>query len=247
MKTIKVNNTTINFNEANHRYTDEKGNILISVTAITGMIDKSGALMGWVAKMMGQYLVEKIGDGEVINEEIIIEAKKEYRKVSKQAMNYGTLIHEWIEKWIAGEKPEIPNEPIEVINGITAFLKWQKEHKAKFLESEKICYSQKHNYVGTLDAIAEIDGKLCLIDFKSSVNFYPEMFLQAAGYVIPYEEETKKKIDEIIIIRLGKNDGEFEVKMLDEFKKERKAFLSCLNVKKYLCQIKNESISRNKN
>ena len=40
-----------------HKFYDDKGNDILSVSKIAGVIDKSPGLMGWVAKMMGLYLL----------------------------------------------------------------------------------------------------------------------------------------------------------------------------------------------
>jgi len=230
--------TIITFDENRHIFRDVKGNILLSVTAATGIIDKSGALMGWVAKMMGLYLYQNyIVKAKPITLGAIEESKKEYRRIKTEAADIGTEIHEWVSDWILGKKPEMPDNE-KVVNGITAFLKFQKEHKLKWFESERYIYSKKHNYAGILDAIAKRGKELILVDFKSSKAIYPEMFLQVAGYKIAYEEETGKKIDKRIIIRFGKEDGNFEIKELDGDKQDEKAFLAALTLKRRMKELK---------
>lgn len=233
MRVEKINGITIEFDEAKHKYYKD-GEQVISVTGVTGIIDKSGALMGWVAKSMAQYLHENWDNYE---KEVLIEkAKKEYRNISKDATDIGTAIHAWVSDWINGKKPEIPNDE-RIANGITAFLKWQKENKAKFIESEKLVYSAEHHYCGILDAVAKIGDKLVMVDFKSSNAIYPEMHLQTAGYQIAYEEAEGKNIDKRIIIRLGKDSGEFEVVEREGLRFEmadKEAFLSALNLKRWV-------------
>lgn len=228
----------INFNEDRHLFTDDKGNFILSVTGATGIIDKSGALMGWVAKMMGLYLLtEKEKGNDKITEELVSTAKREYRRIKQEAADIGSEIHEWVSRWILGEKPEMPDNE-KVVNGVTAFLKFQKEHKLKWLESERYIYSKKYNYAGILDAIAREGKKLVLVDFKSSTGIYDDMRFQVAGYEIAYEEETGKKIDKRIIIRFGKEDGEFEIKDLGDSTKDKGVFLSCLNIRRRLNELK---------
>ncbi len=117
------------------------------------------------------------------------------------------------------------------------FLKFQKEHKFKWVESERYIFSKKHKYAGILDSIAKEGNKLILVDFKSSNGIYDSMRFQVSGYKIAWEEETGKKIDERMILRFGKNDGEFEIKRLDNDAKDKKAFLNCLNLKKRLKEL----------
>jgi len=230
----------ITFDENRHIFRDLNGKYIPSVTKATGIIDKSGALMGWTAKMMALYLLEEKAKGnDKITEELVNKAKKEYRRLKTEAADIGKEIHEWASDWILGKKPAMPKNE-KVVNGITAFLKFQKEHKIKWLESERIIYSKKHNYAGILDAVGKFNGKgdLILIDFKSSNGIYDDMRFQVAGYQIAYEEETGKKIDKRMIIRFGKEDGEFEVRELDEDVKDKKIFLACLQVANRMKELK---------
>jgi len=229
----------ISFDEGRHIFYDSKGNCLLSVTGVTGTIDKSGALMGWVAKMIGLYLLqEKEKGNDKITEQLIDTAKREYRRIKQEAADIGQAIHDWVSEWIKGKKPGMPDNE-KVVNGITAFLKFQKEHKIKWLESERFIFSKKHRFCGILDAVGKMGKELVLFDFKSSNAIYSEMFLQVAGYNIAYQEETGKKIDKKIIIRFGKEDGMFQLKELENEGKDEKAFLACLELTKRLKELKN--------
>jgi CRISPR/Cas system-associated exonuclease Cas4 (RecB family) len=230
--------TTIKFDDQRHIFYDPKGESLTSVTGATGVVDKSGALMGWTAKTMGLYLLEEAKKGnDKITEDLVNQAKKEYRRLKQEAADLGTEIHSWVSEWIKGKKPSMP-ENEKVVNGITAFLKFQKEHQIKWLETERIIYSKKHAYAGILDAIGEMEGKLTLVDFKSSNAIYDEMRFQVAGYQIAYEEEMKKDIEKRVIIRFGKEDGQFEVFDLGKDGKDKQVFLACLKIKKRLDELK---------
>lgn len=226
----------IRFDDGRHIFYGPKGEYLTSVTGITGVVDKSGALTGWAVNLTRDYLLIKISKGK-ITEADILEASKQHRIFKKKAANIGTQIHQWCSDWILGKKPEMPKDE-KVVNGIIAFLKFQKEQKVKWLESEKVVYSKKYSYAGFLDAVGKIGKDLVLIDFKSSNGIYDEMRFQVAGYQIAYEEETKTKFDKRIIIRFGKEDGNFEVKELDNNEADKKAFLACLELKKRLVELK---------
>ena len=239
MKEIKLYNKKIiiKFDEARHIFYGIDGKVLISVTAATVINHKSGPLMGWAVKSMGEYIMshweEKNIKTNLDMAFLVDNAKREYRIRKKKAADIGTLIHEWVSNWILGKNPEMPDND-KVVNGITAFLKFQKEHKAKWIESERYVYSKKYKFAGIMDAVAKIDGEMVLVDFKSSNGIYDEMKFQVAGYQIAYEEEMEKKMDKRVIIRFGKEDGEFEMKILDEDEKDKKAFLYCLGVKRRL-------------
>lgn len=252
LKTIKLykGKEELKFDTEKHRYWNGKGDYLLSVTAATGVLDKP-ALLGWAVKEMGKSIQQNWDIKKQYTEdeknELIEKAKKEYRWVSKKAMDIGKEIHKWVEDWINGEKPVMPTDE-KVLNGVNAFLKYQKEHKVKWIVSEKLVYSKKHKYAGTLDAIGKIDGKTYLIDFKSSTGIYDEMIFQTAGYQIAYEEESNKKLDGRMILRFGKNDGAFEVKMIDSATddRDRKCFLACLTAKRTLNELRQEWKEANK-
>jgi len=242
MQEIKLYKGTVSifFDENRHMFFDENKKHLVSVTAATGIIDKSAPLMGWAVKETKNYLIEKwdtkkkLTEVEKIN--LIEEAGKQHRIFKKKAADIGTQIHEWASDWILGKKPEMP-ENENVVNGITAFLKFQKEHNVKWLSSEKIVFSKRYKYAGILDAIGKIGKELYLLDFKSSNDFYDEMRFQVAGYRLAYEEETGKKIDKNMIIRFGKETGDFECKELDGYEKDKNVFLACLAIKKRLKEL----------
>jgi len=263
LKEISLYNGTVKlkFDDEKHRFWDDKGNPLISVTSATGVIDKSAVLMGWVAKMMGFYLLaEKEKGNDKITEELVDKAKKEYRRIKEEAADIGTEIHNWVSQWILGKNPEIPDNE-SVANGITAFLKFQKEYKVKWLLSERVVYSKKHGYAGILDGVSLNNlSWLSLDDFKSSKGIYDEMRFQVSGYFIAMVEEIeflleqktiKDKRDKALvdaykkfggfkqrrILKFGKKTGDFEVRQLDETKKDNKAFLSCLNLKRRLKEV----------
>jgi len=266
---------TIRFDDEKHKYWDEKGLPLISNTGATKVLDKP-ALLGWVAKEMGIFMklnwdiTREYTEEEKI--ELIEKAKTEYRWVSKKAMDIGKEIHELVEKWIKGEKVPLPKDP-KVLNGYTAFLKYQKEHKSKWLLSERLVYSRKHKVSGTMDALELIEAEKSLYptDFKSSKGIYDEMNFQVGGYQMMLEEEIQylltlpfKEIkdpkDKIIvkaykkyggfkqrkIIRFGKIDGEFEVKILDNYEMDRDAFVACLALGKRIKALKKEWRENNK-
>ena len=234
-----VGNDTIYFDDERHRFWKVEGGKKVnisSVTTFTGVIDKSSALIGWAIKLARVYLQDRLANGAQITELDIHDACKQHTVRKQEAADIGTQIHALVEKWIKGEEFEIPEDD-RVRNGFDAFLKFQKEHRAKWIDSEKIVYSPTHNYAGILDAVGEIDGKLVLVDFKSSNGLYPEYSFQAAGYQIAYEEMTGKKIDHRLIIRFGKDDGEFEAKLYDDNESDKAGFLACLTLKNRLKQL----------
>ena len=123
----------------------------------------------------------------------------------------GNMVHSWISHYInwkigEGEKPEIPTNEI-ALKAITKWVNWEKTSGYTWHYSERIIYSQKWHYAGTLDAIAEKNGKLIIVDFKTSKKVYDEHKFQIAAYVKSVEEEFGEKIEDRVIIQLSKETG----------------------------------------
>lgn len=170
-------------------------------TTFISIKDKSTALSSWQQNMTADFLLNKIAEGVKINEDIALEAVIQNDIAKDAAVDIGKEMHEWLEKYIKFKLkikgynaiPEIPNIP-EAITGVNGFLAWEKEHKPKYISSERMVYSMKHDYMGTLDLEAVVDGITCLCDFKSSNGLYNSVRMQTASYCEADEEERKKKV-----------------------------------------------------
>ena len=81
---------------------------------------------------------------------------------------------------------------------------------------EKGVYSERLGIAGRADCIAEFDGKLSTIDFKTASKQRDEInenyLIQATFYSLAWEELTGQKIDQIAIIT-GTEDGHASVKV----------------------------------
>lgn len=238
-KTFKLykGSVLIDFYEKKHWYRHHNtGATIISVTGVTSIVDKSRPLIIWATRLAETHLTTLINDGKKITVEHVVEACKLHQVRKEEAATSGTLVHKWAEDYIKGLDPELPKDE-KILNGVTAFLNWVKEHDVKFYESERMVYSKKHDFVGTLDAIAKIKNRTCLIDFKTSNGVYSEMRYQVAGYQLAYEEETGKKFTgPRYLIRFDKDTGDFHVHNLDEdpknYEKDKAAFLAALALKR---------------
>lgn len=238
-------------------YSDKKkhiykvdGKIVYGVSSIVGIIDKP-KLIFWavnqcIDNLKAMWEAGKSYDEIEINN--ILETSKNIHTEKKNvSLTIGTFVHQWIEKYINYKlgKNKAPKVPInkEIVNSIKAFLKWEKENKVKWLESERKLYSVEYEYAGTLDAEAMVNDELSIIDFKTSNEIYDENLLQVSAYLHAREEETKQDYKNIYIVRIGKN-GELETKKIKdkELKDCFKAFLGCLEVYKWQMKIKDEKI-----
>lgn len=110
--------------------------------------------------------------------------------VKLKSASEGTMIHEAVEKILTGEKPEVP-ELIEP--SVKAFLEFiiQKHIQVDAQHVEHRLVNYEHRYAGTLDAIALIDGKLGILDIKTSQDIYRDYNLQTAAYIAAMKDSVK--------------------------------------------------------
>lgn len=230
-KTVYLYNKQIkiDFYPDSHQYKKD-GQRIPSVTTALSCIAKPG-LVYWSANVTCEYLANILNTGAPITAQDIETARKQHLAKKEEAATSGTLVHKWAEDYIKGAQPDLPEDP-EVMNGVSAFLRWVDEHNVKFISSERFVYSLIHNYVGQMDAEAEIDGKVCVIDFKTSKGIYKEMLYQTAAYQKAAEEEGSKYTGDRWIVRFDKETGEFEAEQFDDLEEDYKAFLSALTLKR---------------
>ncbi len=109
---------------------------------------------------------------------------------TQKSAQEGTLIHEAVEKILIGEKPEIDPSISPALQAFTLFLS-EKNIQADPNYVEKRLISYDHRYAGTMDALALIDGKLGILDIKTSQAIYRDYNLQTSAYMEPLSKEIK--------------------------------------------------------
>lgn len=169
-------------------------------TTFIGIKDKSTPLGIWQQTMTLDFLLTCIEKGVKIDEDKCIESVIQNDIAKDEAIDIGKEMHDWLEKYALFKlkdkrQPKMPDMPQlkEAITGINSFLEWESGHKIKYISPERVVYSIKHDYMGTLDLEAEVDGMLCLVDYKSSNGLYNTVRAQTASYVKADEEEYGKK------------------------------------------------------
>jgi genome maintenance exonuclease 1 len=125
-------------------------------------------------------------------------------KISTMAARRGTNVHLMCEQHINNElddKKFMPNER-EMFNSIKPIL---NEYIDNVVAQEVPLWSSYLGIAGRVDCIAEYDGKLSVIDFKTSRKpkkreWIGSYFQQASAYCVMFEERTGTPIDQIVII-----------------------------------------------
>jgi len=237
----------INFYPNSHTYKlDGKKTFLPSVTSIAGLLDKSQFLIPWAINLDFSWLKKELEEfkdqvDKIALDRLLEEASRQHTIKKEAAADTGTTIHEFAEKFGKFKMglcdcPEISSEmPIEVKNGIKAFLGWFNDNHVEFIDVERVVYSKKNKYVGLLDAVAKVNGVLTIIDYKSSKYIYNEHLYQVSAYQAAYNEESPRGeiIENCIILKFGKEDGLLEVRSIsfEDNCKNFNSFLGLLAVK----------------
>jgi hypothetical protein len=127
--------------------------------------------------------------------------EEEANKISARASNRGTRIHSLCEDYLIKGKAEPDMFDYDMFNSIKPYL--NEINNIHALETP--LYSHYLQVAGTVDCIAEYEGKLSIIDFKTSSRVKSRddihgYFMQTAAYAVAFEELTKIPVGRLVII-----------------------------------------------
>ena len=119
-----------------------------------------------------------------------------HSKSLAKSANKGKDMHAELEKYVKEcianwptQTPPIAGEHFSDCPQVIAFSKWANENVEYFLFSEMHTYSEENWLGGITDCGALMkDGKIAIIDFKSSKDAYASQFWQCGGYHIQIAE-----------------------------------------------------------
>lgn len=159
------------------------------VTTVTDVLDKP-ALVKWkreqVALAALAHADRLVTDREAGNEEAAVAFLLSARNEGTNSRDRGTRIHTAIEGVLRRERPKIDPRDVPAVEGARA---WLNRVKPVPIEVEAMTINATLGYGGTCDLIAEIDGEVWLLDWKSSKSVawpsgevYAEHRLQLSAY-----------------------------------------------------------------
>lgn len=195
---------------------------------------------------------------ETVLDELIVSAKRADKEELERAGETGTRAHDWIEGYIKALLANNDDRRLELLanmptderaaNACIAACQWMSDHDVHWIATERKVFSRKYGYAGTMDGLAVVsscknpkccpspfDQRLTLVDWKTSNYLYIEYLLQTAAYQRAFTEETGEVIEDRWIIRLGKEDAEFDPWHMEGqqlFEEDFTAFKNAL----YLCR-----------
>lgn len=166
-------------------YETPTGKLYPSVTSITSLHTKQ-AIKEWR---------QKVGEEEA-------------NKISARASKRGTRIHSLCESYLRSEKTEPDMFDSQMFQSITKWL----DHIDNIHCLETPLYSDYLQVAGTVDCVADFQGKLSVIDFKTSSKVKQrddihQYFMQTAAYAVAFEERTKIPVTDLVVILAIDNDS----------------------------------------
>jgi len=165
-------------------YETPSGRAYPSVTSVTGLHSKQ-SILAW-RKRVGE---------------------EEANRISTRAANRGTRIHSLCEDFLLNKEvtPDMFDHDIWTsfkpllgrINNIHAL--------------ETPLYSDHLQVAGTVDCIAEWDGKIAIIDFKNSSRVKSRdgihsYFMQCSAYAVAFEERTGIPVSKLVVLMAVDNE-----------------------------------------
>lgn len=223
------------------------GAVVASVSQIIGVVDKSGPLQGYAARVTREAIVHMMQNRiKIPRDQQKLNAKfyalgLHYNQKTTDAQDRGTAIHLMGEEWITEGK--IPN-PLAVKaewrGWVRSLSKFLRECEPTFHESEIMVGSGRYAFAGRRDTVAtcvEGKGKLTragrgLIDFKTSKGIYPEsQYVQLAGYDLGGQEIGQEPTDWQAIVQLGE-DGNYSVGYSTATHDDFLAYLAAFNARR---------------
>jgi len=205
------------------RFYDIDGESFPSVTHVLSVIGKP-ALIHWAANQERELVTEAAADlyadlnrggaAPMIRPVYLqtlagrLGTVRAHRRTLERAGAIGTQVHHWIEWKLrqqlgqpVGAPPKV-DEPARC--ACFAFLAWAERVRLAPRLIEQTVWSKKHRYAGTMDLLADVDGVLTLVDFKTGKAIYPEAHVQNVAYQVALAEMGHAAPAEGLIVRLPK-------------------------------------------
>jgi ATP-dependent exoDNAse (exonuclease V) beta subunit len=174
------------FPDGRRFYTLDDGTKLPSVTTVIGL-QKKQAIMEWRRRV----------------------GEQEANKISRQATSRGTNVHKLCERYLNNEPlGDIMPDAKEMFTSIKPHL-----NKINNIHYQEVAlWSKQLGMAGRVDCIAEYEGELSVIDFKTSKRIKTEediqdYFWQTTAYSLMYEELVGKPINNLVVIMAVENES----------------------------------------
>ena len=139
--------------------------------------------------------------------------EEEANRITRKATSRGTDMHTLTEHYLNND--ELPKVKVPLAKILFNTAKPALNKIDNILAQERAMYSMRLGIAGTVDCIAEYEGELSIIDFKTSkavkpVEWIEGYFVQASAYACMLYELTGIKAKKLVII-MACEDGDLKV------------------------------------
>ncbi len=151
------------------------GSRVPGTTTIIGRFKESGPLLRW-AYAQGRMHEALANQGS--------DAPSSLYDGTDSAAEIGTVTHAMVERHLDGEGEETIEKAIRDAHGQSlyqkargsydAYLAWEQQTRLKIIAQEIPLVSETHRFGGRPDAIGEINGEICILDWKTSNRVYTD-------------------------------------------------------------------------
>lgn len=186
-KSVHLDELTTQTLDGKRFYATPDGKLYPSVTTVMSILNKD-AIMEWRRRV----------------------GEEQANKISSRAARRGTKLHTVCENYLQNK------DVSETMPDTMALFKSIKPIIDKYIDNvyaiEAPLYSHHLRVGGRVDCIAEYDGKLAIIDYKTSSRQKDESqiqnyFMQCAAYAVMFEERTGIPVSRIAIVMAVENDN----------------------------------------
>ena len=142
--------------------------------------------------------------------------------VMRMASSRGNKVHKMVESYLSNKpQNDLVGEFGVLASGLFNLMIPALDRIDNIRGLEKALFSKRLKIAGRTDCIAEFDGILSVIDFKTASKERDEInenyLIQSTFYSLAWQERTGQKIDQIVIIT-STEDGKMSVHVDDPSK-----------------------------
>ena len=131
--------------------------------------------------------------------------ERKANKISTRALRTGSSVHQMVEDYINNEFDFEAEHDYVSMDMFTPLMSILNEKIDNIHAQEACLWSDYLKTAGRVDCVAEFDGKLSIIDFKTSRRpkkreWISDYFQQACAYSIMWEERTGIPITQLVVL-----------------------------------------------
>lgn len=138
--------------------------------------------------------------------------EEEADRISRIASIRGTAVHDIVEKYLRNDSSYAQGYTPNIIGSLNDLKPILNERIGNIYALECPLYSDHLGVAGRVDCVAEYNGKLSIIDFKTSkrpkkAEYITNYFIQEAAYAIMWEERTGIPITQLVTLMTVDHHG----------------------------------------